>query len=224
MAARGGGIPGLAVTFATIGGFLLYIGIRNVPILDGLREIIKGQVPTPRPKQTLTVPDYLQPTRFEQADDGSLFKDVEGSVISGTPRTNSQIANAAMKYVGTPYVWGGATPQPGFDCSGLVTWVLVKDMGMTNLPSQSHTVTGQFWNWKGASDVTREKCAPGDLICWLGHIGIAVSATEMVHAPDIGQRVKVSPIWWAPAPRVRRVNVMATGSNNTSGNGGNQAI
>lgn len=199
--ARGGGISGLAVFLATAGGFLIYIGIRNVPVQQGLREILKGEIPTPRAKRATPIPDYLQPSAaWKKADDGTLFQNV--------PATNSRIAEAAKKYLGTPYVWGGHTPQ-GFDCSGLVTWVLVKDLGLRNLPSQTHTVTGQFLTWSGAQDVPggRPNTRAGDLICWPGHIGIAVSATEMVHAPTFFQPVQTSKIWWTPAPVVRRVKL-----------------
>lgn len=197
--ARGGGISGLAVFLATVGGFLVYIGIRDVPVQQGLREILKGEIPTSRAKRAATIPDYLEPSAaWKKADDGSIFGTVEP--------TNSRIADAVQKYIGVPYVWGGHTPQ-GFDCSGLVTWVLVRDLGMKNLPSQTHTTTIPFKYWKGARDVPggRPNTRPGDLICWDGHIGIAVSPTEMVHAPMRGQPVQRSKIWWTPAPVVRRV-------------------
>lgn len=48
-----GGISGLAVAVAAAGGFLVYAGIKDVPLLDGLRQIISGQTPTGRdPKVT----------------------------------------------------------------------------------------------------------------------------------------------------------------------------
>lgn len=34
------------------------------------------------------------------------------------------ICNLVMKLQGTPYIWGGSNPRGGFDCSGLVVWVL----------------------------------------------------------------------------------------------------
>lgn len=210
--AKGGGISGLAVAMATAGGFLVYIGVRNVPILQGLREILKGQTPTARPKKVTAIPDTLQPSRFEQADDGSLF--TPGGSASGI----GAIAEAGKKYIGTPYVWGGHAPG-GFDCSGLVTWVLVRDIGLTNLPNNNHVITTEFLRWNGAKTITREQCQAGDLVCWFGHIGIAVSATEMVHAPQPGEKVKISKIWWTPAPQVRRVLI-----HGTTGGGGNRAV
>ncbi len=207
--ARGGGISGLAVFLATAGGFLVYVGIRNVPVRQGLREILKGEMPTARAKRGTPIPDYLKPSKFEQADDGSIFLG-DNAMAEGTG-SGSRIADAAMKYKGIMYVWGGHDPS-GFDCSGLVTWVLARDIGLTNLPSQTHTVTGQFLVWRGATDVKggRPNTRAGDLICWPGHIGIAVSPTEMVHAPTFGQPVQVSKIWWTPAPVVRRVNLSGT--------------
>ena len=62
--AKGGGISGLAVAMATVGGFFVYIVVRNVPVLQGLREILKGQTPTARPTKTTPLPDELRPSTF----------------------------------------------------------------------------------------------------------------------------------------------------------------
>lgn len=45
-----GGISGLAVTVAAVGGYLVYAGIKDVPLIEGLREVIAGKVPTGRPQ------------------------------------------------------------------------------------------------------------------------------------------------------------------------------
>lgn len=50
-----GGISGTAVTVAAVGGYLVYAGIKDVPLIDGLREIIGGKVPTGRPQTKTAV-------------------------------------------------------------------------------------------------------------------------------------------------------------------------
>jgi len=43
-----GGISGLAVAVAAVGGYLVYAGVKDVPLIEGLREVIGGQTPTGR--------------------------------------------------------------------------------------------------------------------------------------------------------------------------------
>lgn len=42
-----GGISGLGLALATAGGFLLYTAILNIPVLEGLRQALRGRKPTP---------------------------------------------------------------------------------------------------------------------------------------------------------------------------------
>jgi peptidoglycan DL-endopeptidase CwlO len=113
-----------------------------------------------------------------------------------------QAAAAAAKYLGIRYVFGGATPA-GFDCSGLVTWVLHHDLGLS-LPSNSHTLSGQFYTWSGARTIPRSQCAAGDLVSWPGHVAIATSNTDMIAAPHAGTVVQRQRIYSVPPPLIRR--------------------
>src|SRR5262245_34674959 len=60
MASRG--ISGIAVSVAAIGGFLVYAGIRNVPMLDGLRELAQGKLPAGRPNNPTPFTSTAAPT------------------------------------------------------------------------------------------------------------------------------------------------------------------
>ncbi len=100
-----------------------------------------------------------------------------------------QIALEALKQIGVPYVWGGATPQ-GFDCSGLVTWLWARH-GYT-LPhfaaSQFHM--GPVWI------ADQAELRPGDLVFFhkLGHVAIYIGHGYVVHAPHTGDFVRIAPL------------------------------
>lgn len=199
MAARSGGISGLGIALATAGALLVYSGIRSVSPLSALRSIMQGTLPTGTPATPATIPSELQ---FVEA--GAVAgADAAASGLSATT-LGGKIVAAAQKYIGVPYKWGGASPS-GFDCSGLVTYVLHHDLGM-NLPSNSHTVAAQFLVWGGATTLANgDAIQPGDLVCWAGHIGIATDATNMIDAPQTGETVKLQRVWHVPAPVYRRV-------------------
>jgi cell wall-associated NlpC family hydrolase len=183
MAARSTGIPGLGVLLAAGGAFFMFVGIRNVGVTDGLRELLRGNVPAGRPSSPADVPDYLSPIIAGAA--------VGGAGSGGGSGLGARIAATAKKYLGVPYRWGGNTTA-GWDCSGQVTYVL-REVGVTNLPGARPT-SATYMFWDGARTVARSDVQAGDLLCWIGHIAIAVSPTEMAEAPTFGIDTKLSPM------------------------------
>jgi cell wall-associated NlpC family hydrolase len=106
----------------------------------------------------------------------------------------SQVIAIAMQYLGTSYVWGGASPSQGFDCSGLTTYVFGQ-IGVS-LP---HHAASQF-NY--GTPVSREDLQPADLVFFngLGHMGMYIGGGQFIHAPHSGDVVKISSIhesWYA---------------------------
>ncbi len=96
-----------------------------------------------------------------------------------------EAATIALKYLGVPYAWGGATPG-GFDCSGLVMYVYGQ-LGIS-LP---HYAAAQYGF---GTPVSRDQLQPGDLVFFdgLNHVGIYIGGDEMVHAPQTGDVVKIT--------------------------------
>lgn len=107
------------------------------------------------------------------------------------------IAATAQKYTGVGYTYGGNASTPGdWDCSSFVSYVLGHDLGLTlpggggfgspGYPPGAHgPVVVDYANWPGAPPVGVPQA--GDLCVWpgigtAGHIGIAISDTEMVSA------------------------------------------
>ena len=98
-----------------------------------------------------------------------------------------QAVAIAERYLGVPYVWGGASPS-GFDCSGLVMYVYGQ-LGVS-LP---HNAAAQYDSLPHVSESDLE---PGDLVFFdgLGHVGIYIGGGYMIHAPHTGTVVQVAPL------------------------------
>lgn len=115
----------------------------------------------------------------------------------------SQVIAIAMQYLGVPYVWGGASPSQGFDCSGLTSYAFAQ-IGVS-LP---HHAASQY-NY--GTSVSRDDLQPADLVFFngLGHMGMYIGGGQFIHAPRTGDVVKISSIndsWyvssWVGARRI----------------------
>ena len=93
------------------------------------------------------------------------------------------IYKEAQKYVGTSYVWGGSTPETGFDCSGYVCWVYNQ-----NGYNVGRTTANGLWN--KSQHISEAEAKPGDLVFFEGtydtpgksHVGIYLGNGMMVSA------------------------------------------
>ena len=105
----------------------------------------------------------------------------------------------AEKYLGYPYVWGGASPSTSFDCSGYVSWVV------------NHCGVG--WNFGRltadgllgvCTPVSSADARPGDLIFFQGtyntsgasHVGIYVGNGMMIHCGDPISYANINTSYW----------------------------
>ena len=108
----------------------------------------------------------------------------EGSTAA-PPNVHGGVVGIAMRYIGVPYRWGGASPS-GFDCSGFVMYVFAQ-IGVS-LPHSSYALYGM------GTPVSRDQLQPGDLVFFagLGHMGIYIGGGQFIHAPHTGDVVKIS--------------------------------
>lgn len=114
-------------------------------------------------------------------------RDGNGAEKRGT--LGEEVVEFAKNYLGTPYVYGGASPS-GFDCSGFVYYVY-KNFGVTlNRVAADQSKNGYI--------VERSELMPGDIVLfsrtldgYISHVGIYVGDNQFIHSPQTGKSVEI---------------------------------
>ena len=126
-----------------------------------------------------------QATRLKDTVVGVTANTPDGAPVP-PPAVYGGVVGIAMRYLGIPYRWGGASPSGGFDCSGFVMYVYAQ-LGIS-LP---HHAASQY---AYGTPVSRDQLEPGDLVFFdgLGHNGIYIGGGQFIHSPHTGDFVKIS--------------------------------
>lgn len=103
----------------------------------------------------------------------------------------SEIVGTARRFIGTPYRWGGTSPDRGFDCSGLT--MVVYQLNGLKLPRSSRQ------QYRAGIPIGRDELLHGDLVFFataggrrISHVGIYVGKGRFIHAPGRGKRIRTS--------------------------------
>ncbi|MET3496300.1 cell wall-associated NlpC family hydrolase [Variovorax boronicumulans] len=126
--------------------------------------------------------------------------------VSSIPPLSAEQSNSiaihALGLVGTPYRYGGNTPDGGFDCSGLIGYVYRSSLGQ--VPPRTVSRMASFGRPVPVSDLRT-----GDLVIFGAstHAGIYVGDNRFVHAPSTGGEVRLDRldgVYWSRQPMQAR--------------------
>jgi cell wall-associated NlpC family hydrolase len=100
------------------------------------------------------------------------------------------VVEMAMNYLGTPYRWGGVSPN-GFDCSGFMIYLLSYFGVNLNRVSRDMARNGVF--------VNRNELCLGDLVFFanggtrnIDHVGMYIGDGRFIHSSTYGTGVVIN--------------------------------
>jgi cell wall-associated NlpC family hydrolase len=215
----GEGISGTAVAVATAGAVLVYAGFRGVSPLQALRDATNGSTP-PAPVSA--------PTSLDLGTSG-----VTGGSGFATGKGTALLAEMQRIGTGKGYSQLRRTGPNSFDCSGLV-WKAGSNLsiwpaGTTAFNTASFVVHTKAFGLSdvGSGNGSGHKGSPpqaGDIIWWVGHMGVATDGTDFFSALSTRSGIRTLPITTIDKQHgthhVFRFTGSVGGASNGSGGGG----
>lgn len=192
-------INGRAAVAIAAGTLFVWSGVKGWSILGTAGDLLTGKKPEGV--------DLYPLLNTDAPPAGST-----GAVAGNTP---SAIANTALQYRGHAYRFGGAPGADGsqpWDCSSFCNFVIgvklggaIPGYGAGKYTGSSHgPATGNWVIWNGLRTIQASEVQAGDIIIWGGHMGIAVSNTQLVSALNPNEGTRVTNIQGtAPGPILR---------------------
>jgi cell wall-associated NlpC family hydrolase len=183
-------VNGKALAAVTLGGLLVWSGVKGFSVLGTLNDLILGNGPQ-------------QTERYPLGDNGSGGGAAD---VGNVPSTGqAPIASIALGYLGHAYRFGGApgvNAQNPWDCSSMVNYVVGVKSGHAipgYAPGAYHGTTHgpstpQWAIWNGLTSLDRREVSSGDIIVWAGHMGIAVDNDRYVSALNPTSTTRVETI------------------------------
>lgn len=165
-------------------------------ISPGLIAPVSGAIfhnPMSLPERTLRFAKDID-TLFQSASVPGEVKPDEPQAEDAAPTEGpvKRMLKRALTLLGTPYRWGGTSPERGFDCSGLVGYVFRNSLGI-ELPRISRDMANV-----GQLILDRNALIEGDLVFFsrrgknVDHVGIYLGNGQFVHAPRTGKDVEIA--------------------------------
>jgi len=184
----------MARLFFTLSKLLLVsLAVWGVARLDGVRERAEQRALDPQvgaAPATVSLPGMRPPLeRVERAFEGFILPEL----------WRDSIVRVATAQVGKRYRLGGTTPHRGFDCSGLVRYVL----------DNVHIATPRtaYLQARIGAPVELKRLEPGDLVSFgpdsVSHIGIYIGEGKFVHASSVAGRVVISRVDRQPSKLIK---------------------
>jgi len=161
--------------------------LRHLILLLVLAATLVVALMRPLPSNaTETVPTTTSKKHTRQPRKLSAYQRRHRAAVRARRTFGPRVAKYARQFLGVPYVYGGSTPHPGFDCSGFVSYVY-KHFGIS-LPHSTYSQLSR------GHKVLRKYLKPGDLVFFAGggHVGLYLRGNRVIDAPHTGAVVRIS--------------------------------
>ena len=185
-------VNGRALAATGLGVLFVWSGVRGWSVLGTIGDIVTGKAPS----QPVLYPLQIKAPGNAVGNAAS---------IGATAIGQSVLASMGMEYIGHAYRFGGApgrNAENPWDCSSFVNFIVgvragkaIPGNGAGRYKGTSHgPPTGMWAAWSGMDTVKRSQVQAGDIVVWLGHMGLAINGNEVVNALNPRDKTKVSNI------------------------------